>query len=42
MGRIGKWFGIENFGVEVDFIVFGKFVGGGLFLGVVVGRIEIM
>ena len=38
MGRTGKWFGIENFGVEADLIVLGKSVGGGLPLGAVVGR----
>ncbi|WP_043898461.1 aminotransferase class III-fold pyridoxal phosphate-dependent enzyme [Clostridioides difficile] len=42
MGRTGKWFGIENFGVEADLIVLGKSVGGGLPLGAVVGRTEIM
>lgn len=42
VGRTGKWFGIEHFGVEPDLIVMGKSVGAGLPLGVVVGRADIM
>lgn len=40
--RTGKWFCIENFGVEPDLYVMGKSVGGGLPLGAVIGRKEIM
>ena len=40
--RTGKWFCIENYGVEADLYVMGKSVGGGLPLGAVVGRTEIM
>lgn len=42
MGRTGKWFAIENFDVEPDLIVLGKSCGGGLPLGIVVGRSDIM
>lgn len=42
MGRTGEWFGIEHFGVDADMIVLGKSVGGGLPLGAVIGRSEIM
>jgi 4-aminobutyrate aminotransferase len=42
MGRTGKWFGIENFDVEADLLVLGKSVGGGLPLGAVVGKTEIL
>ena len=42
MGRTGKWFGIEHFGVEPDLIVMGKSVGAGLPLGVVIGKTDIM
>jgi len=42
MCRTGKWFSIENFDVEPDLIVIGKSAGGGLPLGAVIGRKEIM
>ncbi len=42
VGRTGKWFGIENFGVEPDLIVMGKSLGAGLPVGAVIGRKEIM
>lgn len=42
MCRTGKWFSIENFDVEPDLTVLGKSVGGGLPLGVVIGKKEIM
>ncbi len=40
--RTGKWFAIEHFDVEADLYVMGKSVGGGLPMGVVLGRDEIM
>lgn len=40
--RTGKWFCMENYGVEADLYVMGKSVGGGLPLGAVVGKKEIM
>ena len=41
-GRSGKFFAIENFDVEPDLIVMGKSSGGGLPMGVVMGKTEIM
>jgi 4-aminobutyrate aminotransferase / (S)-3-amino-2-methylpropionate transaminase / 5-aminovalerate transaminase len=41
-GRTGKMFGIEHTGVEPDLIVLAKTMGGGLPLGAVVGRSELM
>lgn len=42
LGRTGKWFAIEHFDVEPDLIVMGKSLGGGLPLGAVVGKSELM
>ena len=41
-GRTGKMFAIEHSGVEPDLIVLAKTLGGGLPLGAVVGRSELM
>jgi len=41
-GRTGKMFAIEHFGVEPDLIVVAKTLGGGLPLGAVIGRSELM
>lgn len=41
-GRSGKFFAIENFDVEPDLIVMGKSSGGGLPMGIVMGKSEIM
>jgi 4-aminobutyrate aminotransferase / (S)-3-amino-2-methylpropionate transaminase / 5-aminovalerate transaminase len=41
-GRTGKMFAIEHAGVEPDLIVLAKTLGGGLPLGAVVGRSELM
>ena len=41
-GRTGRWFGIEHFGVEPDMVTMAKSLGGGLPIGAVTGRSEIM
>jgi 4-aminobutyrate aminotransferase/(S)-3-amino-2-methylpropionate transaminase len=41
-GRTGKMFGIEHSAVEPDLVVLAKTMGGGLPLGAVVGRSELM
>jgi len=41
-GRTGKMFAVEHFGIEPDLIVLAKTLGGGLPLGAVVGRSELM
>ena len=41
-GRTGKMFAVEHSGVEPDLIVLAKTLGGGLPLGAVVGRSELM
>jgi 4-aminobutyrate aminotransferase / (S)-3-amino-2-methylpropionate transaminase / 5-aminovalerate transaminase len=41
-GRTGKMFAVEHVGVEPDLIVLAKSLGGGLPLGAVVGRSELM
>ncbi|MDD2217508.1 MAG: aminotransferase class III-fold pyridoxal phosphate-dependent enzyme [Eubacteriales bacterium] len=41
-GRSGKWFAIEHFDVAPDMIVCGKSAGGGLPMGAVIGRREIL
>jgi 4-aminobutyrate aminotransferase / (S)-3-amino-2-methylpropionate transaminase / 5-aminovalerate transaminase len=41
-GRTGKMFAIEHFGVEPDLVVLAKTLGGGLPLGAVIGRSELM
>lgn len=43
LGRTGKWFAIEHFGVEPDIITLAKPpLGGGLPISAIVGRKEIM
>jgi len=42
IARTGKWFAIEHFGVEPDLITTAKSMGGGLPIGGVTGRAEIM
>jgi len=41
-GRTGRMFAVEHFGVEPDLILVAKSLGGGLPLGAVVGRSELM
>ena len=40
--RTGKWFASEHFGVEPDLIAMAKSLGGGMPIGAVTGRAEIM
>lgn len=42
MGRTGKWFAVEQWGVCPDILILAKAIGGGLPLGAFVGRPEIM
>ena len=42
LGRTGKWFAMEHFGIKPDLYVLGKSVGGGLPLGVLIGKAKIM
>ncbi|AEH24031.1 leucine/methionine racemase [Pyrococcus yayanosii] len=42
LGRTGKWFAIEHFGVEPDIITVAKPLGGGLPISATIGRAEIM
>ena len=42
LGRTGKWFAIEHFGVEPDIITLAKPLGGGLPISAIIGRAEIM
>jgi len=42
MGRTGKWFAIEHFGVKPDIITVGKALGGGLPISATIGKAEIM
>lgn len=42
MGRTGKWFSIEHFGIEPDIVVIGKALASGVPLSAIVARKEIM
>ncbi len=42
IGRTGKWFASEHFGIEPDLITSAKSLGGGLPIAAVTGRAEIM
>jgi len=42
IARTGKWFASEHFGIEPDLITTAKSLGGGLPIGAVTGRAEIM
>ncbi|MDR7481527.1 MAG: aminotransferase class III-fold pyridoxal phosphate-dependent enzyme [Armatimonadota bacterium] len=41
LGRTGRWFAVEHWGLEPDILVLGKALGGGLPLGAVLARREI-
>ncbi|NJE03233.1 leucine/methionine racemase [Thermococcus sp. MV11] len=42
LGRTGKWFAIEHFGVRPDIITLAKPLGGGLPISAIIGRSEVM
>lgn len=42
LGRTGKWFCMEHFGVAPDMTTLGKSLGAGLPMGAIMGRAEIM
>lgn len=42
IGRTGRWWAIQHFGVEPDIIVVGKAVGGGMPISAVIGRTEVL
>jgi len=42
MGRTGRWWGIEHFGVEPDMLIAGKALGGGMPISAIVSRAEIL
>jgi 4-aminobutyrate aminotransferase len=42
LGRTGKWFAVEHSGVAPDIVAMGKAIGGGLPLGAIVARAELM
>ena len=42
MGRTGKWFAIEHYGVKPDLMALGKALGNGLPISATIGRKEVM
>jgi len=42
MGRTGRWFAIEHWGVKPDIITSAKGIAGGLPLGAIIGRSDVM
>jgi 4-aminobutyrate aminotransferase len=41
LGRTGRWFAIDHWGLEPDILIMGKAVGGGLPLGAILARREL-
>jgi 4-aminobutyrate aminotransferase len=41
MGRTGKWFAIDHWGLDPDILIMGKALGGGLPLGAILARAHI-
>lgn len=42
MGRTGEWFAFQHSGIEPDFVLLGKALGGGLPLSAIIGRREVL
>lgn len=42
MGRTGKWFACEHFGIEPDMLILGKALGSGVPISAIVARAELM
>lgn len=42
MGRTGEWFAFQHGGIEPDFVLLGKSLGGGLPLSAIVGRRDVL
>ena len=42
LGRTGKWFAFQHGGIEPDFVLLGKSLGGGLPLSAIVGRRDVL
>lgn len=42
LGRTGKWFSFEHFGIIPDMVILGKSLGGGLPAGAVLGRADVL
>ncbi len=42
MGRTGRWFAIEHFGVEPDIVTVAKGIGSGMPIGAMIARAELM
>jgi len=42
VGRTGKWFAIEHYGVKPDYVSLAKAIAGGLPLGILIGKDELM
>ncbi|MEM0038583.1 MAG: aminotransferase class III-fold pyridoxal phosphate-dependent enzyme [Zestosphaera sp.] len=42
MGRTGRWFGYQHFGIQPDIVTLGKSLGAGLPISAIVGREDLM